>query len=269
VALGDLQQLEALMSVVFDQAHAGTEDVKGHFTNRAPKYNRSSHWVDDDVLAARVLALTEPCAADRMLDVACGTGLVAKHFKGTVGQLTGFDLTPAMFDQARPHVDRLVEGAAEDLPFGAGVFSLVTCRQGIQFMDDSAAVAEIFRVLEPGGRVCLIHLCAYGEADREAYFEILRLRNAARRNFYLREDLAALLDGAGFVDVTVHDHISVEDVDIWSDHGAMDEARREAIREVYRRAGPDFQVLHHVEDQGSGRFLDHMLFGVAVGCKPS
>ena len=260
-----------MMAIRFDVEHAGDEDVKGHFTNRAPKYNRSSHWVDDDVLATRVLALTEPCASDRLLDVACGTGLVAKHFKGKAGHVTGFDLTPAMFDQAGAHVDALVEGSAEEMPFDDGSFSLVTCRQGIQFMDDAAAVGEMFRVLAPGGRVCLIHLCAYGEADREPYFEILRLRNAARRNFYQREDLARLLEGAGFVDVAVHDHISVEDVDIWSDHGAMGEDRREAIRQVYRDAGPGFQELHHVrEDNGAGgHFFDHMLFGVAIGRKPS
>ena len=39
---------------------------------------------------------------------------------------------------------------------------------------------------------------------------------------------------AGLVDVVVHDHISNEDVDAWSDNGAIPESRREAIREVYR-----------------------------------
>ena len=47
------------------------------------------------------------------------------------------------------------------------------CRQGIQFMDDRAAVAEMVRVARPGRRICLIHLVAYGREDRDEYFEIL------------------------------------------------------------------------------------------------
>jgi SAM-dependent methyltransferase len=86
-----------------------------------------------------------------------------------------------------------VAGDATALPFEDASFDRISCRQGIQFMDDAKAVAEMFRVLKPGGRVVLVHLCAYGDADRDEYFEVLRLRNPARRNFYTRERLAALL----------------------------------------------------------------------------
>jgi len=132
-------------------------------------------------------------------------------------------------------------------------------------MRDAEAVTEMVRVLRPGGRVCLVHLCAYGEADRAEYFEILRLRNEARRNFYVRADLERLLKGAGAVDVKVHDWVSVEDVDVWSNTGAITEVAREGIREVYRNASPAFRELHAV--QVGDHIVDHMLFGVAVGVK--
>jgi DNA gyrase subunit B len=121
-------------------------------------------------------------------------------------------------------------------------------------------------VLKPRGRVCLVHLCAYGPEDRDEYFEILRLRNDARRNFYLREDLARLLTGAGAVNVNVHDHVSIEDVDVWSNTGAITEEAREGIRRVYRNASPAFLRLHAA--QVGDRIVDHMLFGLAVGEKP-
>ena len=170
-----------------------------------------------------------------------------------------------MFEQARPFVDELVVTPGETLPFPDASFERVVCRQGIQFMDDQRAVSEMLRVLVPGGRVVLIHLCAYGESDRAEYFEILRLRNEARRNFYLREDLAALLTRAGAVDVAVHDYVSVEDVDVWSNTGAIEEADREAIRAVYRAASPAFAELHAVAL--GDRIVDHMLFGIATGVK--
>ena len=240
--------------------------VLEHFTARAATYDQSSSWCTDDALGDLVLSLTAPQPEHAVLDIACGTGLVSRLFTGKVARLVGVDITEAMFDQARPHLDELVVSPAESLPFPDATFDIVVCRQGIQFMDDAAAVGEMARVLKPGGKVCLIHLCAYGLEDRDEYFEILRLRNPARRNFYLREDLARLMTGAGLRDVVVHDYVSVEDVDVWSDNGAIAESRREGIREVYRHASAAFTALHAAAVTDT-QIVDHMLFGVAVGTK--
>jgi len=241
--------------------------VVDHFTARAAHYDRSSAWCTDDELGARTVALADVAPHHVLLDVACGTGLVARRFRGRVAEIIGVDLTPAMYAQAAPHLDRFLAGPGEALPLPDASVDRVTCRQGVQFMDDAAAVAEMFRVLRPGGKVLLIHLCAYGAQDAAEYFEVLRLRNPARRNFYLRDDLARLLQGAGFAHVAVHDAIVEEDVDVWSDNKAIDEGRREAIRAVYRAASPAFSALHGVRIEGD-RIVDRMLFGMAVGVKP-
>lgn len=241
--------------------------VTEHFTARAGHYDHSSRWCTDSALAAATVAAVAPDARHRLLDVACGTGLVARHFKGRVAEVVGLDLTPAMFAQAAPHVDRLVEGDAARLPFPDGSFDRVTCRQGLQFMEDGAVVREMRRVLAPGGRVVLVHLVAYGAQDREAYFEILRLRNPARRNFYVREDFARLLGDAGFVDIALHDFVSEEDVEAWADNRAIGRPEVDAIAAVYRAASPAFHALHGVRMDG-GRILDRMLFCVAVGNVP-
>jgi DNA gyrase subunit B len=243
-----------------------TRDARSHFTERAARYNVSSHWVSDPEIGKFVFRQLAPKPTDSVLDVACGTGQVSAIFKGKVAKVTGADITEAMFEQARPHVDALVTAPGEALPFPDGTFDIVTCRQGIQFMDDQKAVREMVRVLKPGGKVCLIHLTAYGEADKAEYFEILRLRNDARKNFYLREDLARLLTNAGAKDVKVHDWVSVEDVDVWSNTGAIREEDREAIRAVYRNASPAFLELHAAKV--GDRIVDNMLFGVAIGVKP-
>jgi DNA gyrase subunit B len=221
--------------------------------------------VDDPVLGARTVELLDVRPTDVLLDVACGTGLVSKHFKGKVARIVGVDITSAMFEQAKPYIDEMVVGQGEHLPFPDASFDRIVCRQGVQFMRDGDAAREMLRVLKPGGKVALVHLCAYGDADRAEYFEILRLRNEARRNFYSRESLAGLLVNAGFRNVKVHDYISTEDVDVWSDTGAITEEAREGIRNVYRNASPAFRELH--ASQVGDRIVDHMLFGIAVGEK--
>ena len=136
-------------------------------------------------------------------------------------------------------------------------------------MDDAKAITEMARAARPGGLVCVINLCAYGEEDKEEYFEILRLRNPVRRNFYLRSDLQQLFENAGLEEISIHDHISIENVDVWSDNGAISEARREAIRKMYREASDAFSKHHQVELEETGLIVDKMLFGIAVGKKPN
>jgi len=241
--------------------------VIAHFTDRAQRYNRSSKWVVDSDLGAKVVSLVAPAATDRLLDVACGTGQVSRAFSGNVAHITGLDITPAMFAQADEMLNEMVVSSAEDMPFSDNSFDLVVERQGIQFMNDAAATKEMVRVAKPGGRICLVQLCAVGEDDRAEYHEILRLRNPARKNFYVREDLVALLEQAGCSHVDLHTYISVEDVDAWSDNGAIPESNREGIREVYRNASDAFREHHAVATEDGDRFVDHMLFAVVIGTK--
>lgn len=239
--------------------------VVEHFTARTEKYDNSSKWCTDATMLATVRSLLSPPADAMMLDVACGTGLVSKEFHGKVRKLVGIDLTETMFQKGKDFTDEMVHTSAEQMPFHDNSFDLAIERQGIQFMNAGKAVAEMVRVTKPGGKICLVQLCAYGEQDREEYFEILRLRNPARKNFFLRTDLAELLRNSGCVDVQVIDYISEENVDRWSDNGAIREERRDGIREVYHNASPAFTSVHAVQHETNGTIVDRMLFGIAIG----
>ncbi len=243
---------------------AGPE-VVAHFTARAAQYNASARWCEDAEVTRLTLEVADPAAGDRLLDVACGTGLVSRAFKGRVAGVTGLDLTPAMCTQALPFLDRLVLGSAEDMPFQRRMFDVAICRQGIQFVDAPRAVGEMARVTRPGGRIVLINLCAFGPDDRDECFDIQRLRNPARRNCFVKEDLVALLEGAGCRDVQVREHITAEDVDVWADNGAIAQERCARIRERYHEASPEFRQRHNVQDAGDGRIVDHMLLAFVVG----
>jgi SAM-dependent methyltransferase len=106
-----------------------------------------------------------PHPGDRVVDVACGTGIVLRNAAphvGPDGTLTGVDINPDMLTVARQITDRdgltaeFHEAPAETLPFDDGSFDVVLCGQGLTyFTDRPAALAEMRRVLAGRGRLAL------------------------------------------------------------------------------------------------------------------
>jgi len=103
-------------------------------------------------------------AGERVLDLGSGAGtdsLVAVQMVGSSGHVTGVDMTEAMLAKARTAASRMgvanvefVEAEAENLPFADESFDVVISNGVIDLIPDKDAVfAEIFRVLEPGGRI--------------------------------------------------------------------------------------------------------------------
>jgi ubiquinone/menaquinone biosynthesis C-methylase UbiE len=115
-------------------------------------------------LAADLLRRAELRAGERVLDVACGTGVVARLAApevGDAGTVAGLDVNPGMLAVARsatPPGARLEwhEASAEAMPLADGSFDVVLCQMGLQFMPDKrAALREMWRVLANGGRLIL------------------------------------------------------------------------------------------------------------------
>jgi ubiquinone/menaquinone biosynthesis C-methylase UbiE len=99
---------------------------------------------------------------ERLLDVACGTGIVARLAQeevGDRGRVVGVDASPAMLDVAKSVAPAIEwrQGDAARLPVNTGeTFDVVTCHQGLQFFGDKpAAIREMRRVLVAGGRLAI------------------------------------------------------------------------------------------------------------------
>jgi ubiquinone/menaquinone biosynthesis C-methylase UbiE len=158
---------------------------------------------------------------DRILDMACGTGVVARlaaDRAGTTGRVTGLDLNAGMVATARslpvpPGAPvEWVQASALDTGLEDRSFDVVLCQQGVQFFPDRvAALREIFRVLAPHGRLALsvwrttgIYNSAVGDAlSLHAGKEIAR-RFCASRDAPSGEDLVATTRRAGFESVKLH-----------------------------------------------------------------
>jgi ubiquinone/menaquinone biosynthesis C-methylase UbiE len=160
---------------------------------------------------------------DRVLDVACGTGAVARvaaDVVGDGGRVAGLDLNAGMLAVARS-LERSpgaapvewCEGSALSLPFAEEEFGVVLCQLGLQFFPDRpAAVGEMRRVLARGGRVgATVYTAIERNPATHALSEALDRQlgpgaSAAKRNEHSLadpEELSGLFNAAGFTDVRI------------------------------------------------------------------
>ncbi|MDX6438741.1 MAG: hypothetical protein QOF45_1324 [Gaiellaceae bacterium] len=109
-----------------------------------------------------LVAALEPQAGEKWLDVATGTGAVARMAARAGAEVTGVDLAPDLIETARDQTQakglsvRFDVGDAEALPYEDASFDVVVSTFGVMFAPDHAAVArELARVTRPGGRLGL------------------------------------------------------------------------------------------------------------------
>jgi len=201
------------------------------FITRFLSYGQDQRWKR---LAIQQAGVT---ATDRVLDLACGTGDLLFMAAARAGSAVGLDVTHRMLQLARlrpeaarvrgrdhsPIAGRFVTGDMLALPFGASSFEVITTGYGLRNVPDlRQAIAEIHRVLVPGGRLVsldfnrprhavvraayLVYLTVVGSAlglalhrDPNTY----RYIPESIRNYPGAEGVASLLENSGFGQVTV------------------------------------------------------------------
>lgn len=170
-------------------------------------------------LADSVLRIAHPGPGDRVLDVACGTGIVlrkAAPFVAPDGVVVGIDMNPAMLEVARARAEEggisaeWHEALVEAMPFVDRSFNWAYCQNGFQFFSDRhAALVEIRRVLEEDGTMVLI---VWKGFDRHPYMQAVDEIAFEQMGIHLLEgpfslgdadELAGLVEGAGFRESSV------------------------------------------------------------------
>jgi ubiquinone/menaquinone biosynthesis C-methylase UbiE len=174
-----------------------------------------------------LIELAPPKPGERIIDIACGTGIVARMAAmkvGPGGAVAGVDLNPGMLNLARSLNStgdaasvQWQEASADKLPFPDDSFDVAYCQLGLQFFADRpAALREMRRVLSAKGRLAVMVWRGIQESPGfEALANILE-RNISpaaasvmRAPFALSdaEELGSLVADAGFREVTVEQRI--------------------------------------------------------------
>jgi ubiquinone/menaquinone biosynthesis C-methylase UbiE len=160
---------------------------------------------------------------NRVLDVGCGTGIVARKaasIAGPLGNVTGLDINEGMIRMARYFAEsegldtiEWRQGDAVCIPLNTAEYDVVLCQQGLQFFPDKIkALQGMYRVMVPGGRLAL---SVWRSLDRCPFLAVMAdvigrfLGVQSTTIFYAscslsdREELRTLLTSAGFQDIHV------------------------------------------------------------------
>ncbi|MFO0709257.1 MAG: class I SAM-dependent methyltransferase [Sandaracinus sp.] len=130
-------------------------DVRAYYDDFSHHYDRGRdrgyHAMIDEIEAGAVIELAH---GREVLEVGCGTGLVLERVARVAARAEGVDLSPGMLAHARGRGLSVREGDATALPFADASFDVVYAFKVLAHVPDiERAIAEMFRVVRPGGHV--------------------------------------------------------------------------------------------------------------------
>lgn len=240
------------------------------FGIRSSNWHESARWITDRPLLDLHAAATRVRPDALVLDACCGSGVVGESFRGRVGRIVGLDITPEMVKLAQTRLDEVILGDVYESPFPDNHFDLVVNREVLHLLvEPERPVAEIFRMLRPGGQFIVGQLLPYGPADAPWMFRLLKKKQPLFFNNFLEEDFRALLEGAGFVDVAMEETARWEDIDTWIDTWETPSLHRHEIRDLYHHAPQEVRAVHPFRISASGAIEDCWRWCVFSAFKPS
>ena len=215
--------------------------VREQFSRTAESYVRAGGFAGGEDLAeaARLLA---PTHEDVLLDVACGGGHTALYFAPLVRGVVASDLTMQMLKKAQEHIAEegkvenvtFREADAEDLPFPAGSFTILTCRIAPHhFPDVPRALAEFHRVLRrKGGRMAIIDTLLPEDPEVAKFYQAMeQLRDPTHVRAYTKDEWVAMIEEAGFAVEATRTFPKTHDFQEWAKRAGLN---REGVQRLNR-----------------------------------
>ncbi len=250
------------------------DQVADAFGSTAAAYLTSqvhASGADLDNLAATFAAT---CGNATVLDMGCGAGHASFAVAPHVREVVAYDIAPPMLAtvvaaaKARGLTSiRTQQGAAETLPFEDGSFDWAISRMSAHhWRDVPRALADVHRVLKPGGRLKFIDIAGIDDPLYDTHIQAVEvLRDASHIRDYRADEWLAMLDRAGF-DATVSERWRIDiDFDTWVARMRTPPERVTAIRSMWASAPDEVKQYFDVQADGSFKLDALMIEGTRRG----
>jgi ubiquinone/menaquinone biosynthesis C-methylase UbiE len=195
-----------------------------------------------------------------VLDLGCGAGHASFAVAPHVREVVAYDLAAPMLatvDAAARERGlgniRTQQGPAERLPFDDGAFDWIVSRMSAHHWHDvPAALAEMRRVLKPGGRVLMIDIAGHDHPLLDTHLQTVEvLRDASHVRNYRADEWLAMLAGVGFdAHVEARWRLPI-DFDTWVERMRTPDERVVAIRSMWAHAPDEVRAYYAVQPDGS------------------
>jgi ubiquinone/menaquinone biosynthesis C-methylase UbiE len=248
--------------------------VRGEFSRQADAFSVSPA-LNDQALTLRFVDALGREPVGRLLDIACGPGILVAALAPHAAEVVGLDLTPAMLAKARERCRAqgianvsLVEGDATRMSFPDGHFDVVVTRLAIHhFPDPSAVLKEARRVLRRDGRLVLADVVSSETADEaDLQNAIETLRDPSHARMLPASELRAVVAAAGFAVLAETSWDKPREFDEWL--GIVDyPSRAKPLRTVVRRLAADGNSAGMglvLDAEGALRFFHRWILLVAA-----
>lgn len=214
---------------------------KGHHDAIRREYKKQApHWARQETSPhiQWVVDHLDLLSDMEVLDVAAGTGLLARAIAPHVKRVVASDITPEMQSLGLDEAERdgitniaFEQGAAEDLPYPDSSFDMVLTRFSVHhFLEPQAVIAEMGRVCRAGGRVVVIDMTAPEEEKLASrYNELERKRDRTHTRALSARDLHTLVQNANLKITNHYDHEVEMNVEHWLDTAEVETSEREEI----------------------------------------
>ena len=201
-----------------------TRAVDARFAGTVAYYDRY-RLAYPERLIARVVGLARLQPGDAVLDLGCGTGMLAVSFARAGMAVTAMDPEPQMLDQARRNAQgagvamTFLQGSSEDITSEMGPFRLVVMGRSFHWMDRAATLARLDAIVTQDGGVALFH-DAHPPVDENGWFKILcdvqaRYRRSARQGGHKRYEpflFASAFTEIDTLSVTIRQPMTADDI---------------------------------------------------------
>lgn len=180
-------------------------------------------------------------AAETVLDVACGPGLVACEFALHARLVTGVDITPRMIEAAKERqiekrLDNLAWriGDASLLPFSSNSFDVVLARYSFRhFERPEMVLSEMIRVCKPGGRVLVADVVMPSD-KAEAYNQLEKLRDPSNIRALKISEIVRLIHNSRLLDLKIQQHKVEGDVEQQINSSFLGPGDADRIRALFK-----------------------------------